>query len=423
MLALLLAIPAEPDLNYLRTVAMEVIDGCAVRPEETLKGGQKNTTGQTLRVPGATREWYPAFWVRDAAMMLGADFVSAPEIEGWIKVIAAVQPDAEGVKFGKLTVPGFSIPDHIALSGAACWYPGAYEEQGNGSFGFLPPADDAFYFIQMVAEHVRLTKSTAILEKNFPTAGGAKTVREICAGAYASVATEDGIVVCEAEPERTRVDWGFNDSIRKTGKVLMPTLLRWQAARDLAAMLSKSGRKGEGKWYAEDAAQMAKGIEATFYHELAPGRGILLSATGVGRKADLWASSYAVWLGVLPGAKSKSVSAGLLDYMKTEPVVFQGQVRALPTKGALGGHWDSALSGPETYQNGGFWGTPTGWFVYALRKVDRAAGDAVLRDYVAHIRAERAKGAPFEWVHSNGARQNPHYAASAGLVYSALMKR
>lgn len=423
MLPALLALTVTSDFDFLRSTAKEVVDGCIVRPGETLKGGQQNTTGLTLRVPGATRDWYPAFWIRDAAMMLSCDLVGQSELEGWISVIAKTQPGPEGLRFGKLVIPPYSVPDHITLSGKACWFPGAYEEQGNGSFGFLPPADDAFNFIQMIAEVCRLTKSTAILDRRFETGYGKPTLREIALAAYGSVEVDrDGLVLCRPEEELTRVDWGFCDTIRKTGRTLMPSLLRWRAASDLARLLRRSGRQGEAKWLEADADQIAKAIPRTFLAETGQGKTLLLSATETGRRADLWASCYALHLGILQKGVEHSVSRGLLDVVNSQKVVFHGQLRSLPIDGPLGGNWDKSLAAPDTYQNGGYWGTPTGWLISALRKVDRSLADSILHDYAEHIRAEGAKGAPYEWIHPNGARQNPRYAASIALVVSALPK-
>lgn len=423
MLPALVALTISSDIDFLRTVAREVVDGCVVRPGEALQGGQKNTTGLILRVPGATRDWYPAFWVRDAAMMLGCDLVAAPELEGWISVVAKTQPGAEGLRFGELKVPPYSIPDHITLGGKACWFPGAYEEQGDGSFGFLPPADNAFYFIQMIAEHCRLTKSTAILDRHFETAYGKPTLREIALAAYGSVEVDaDGLVLCRPEQGSTRVDWGFCDTIRKTGRTLMPSLLRWKAATDLADLLRQSGRKGEAAWLEKDAGLIATAIPRTFAAEVGQGKSLLLSATEIGRKADLWASCYAAHLGVLPNDVRSAVCRGVEDVVKGQKVVFNGQLRSIPTQGPLGGNWDRSLAAPDTYQNGGYWGTPTGWLISTLRRVDRTLADAILHDYAEHIRQERGQGAPFEWIHPNGARQNPRYAASIALVISALPK-
>jgi hypothetical protein len=414
----------------IRAMAVRVLDGARIPPDGRIPNGPKNTTGHALRVPGATLNYYPAFWVRDAAMMLGGSFVPAAEVEGWVRVIAAVQPGAEGLRFGRLIIPPFSIPDHITLDGQACWYPGAYVEQGNGSYGFLPPADDAFYFVQMVHEHWRLTRKLALFRSTLPTAWGQARLSDVCLKAFASVAADDktGLVICEATEGRTRVDWGFCDSIRKTGLCLMPSLLRWRAARQLAALLKSDGNAAEAKRLRAEADKLQSAIPATFYRDVPTSggakSGLLLSATELGRKDDVWASAFAVWLGILPRQIELRVVRHLLALYEAGGTMVEGQVRHLPPTGEFGGHWEKASSRPDEYQNGGYWATPTGWMIYALRRVNRAAGDRLLAEYAAHLRAHRDDGAPWEWIQpARKQRVNPLYGSSAGLVSIALGPR
>jgi arylsulfatase len=416
-------------LPFLRELAAKVLASAKVPVNERIPGGPTNTTGYTLRVPGGTQNYYPAFWIRDAAMMLGGDFIPADEIEGWVRVIAATQPGADGLRFGRLIVPGFSIPDHITLGGAACWYPGAYTEQGNGTFGFLPPADDAFFFIHMVYEHWRLARTPAFFQSSVKTGWRVAPVSEICVKAFGSVAVNpDGLVQCAASEGQTRVDWGFCDSIRKEGLCLMPSLLRWQAARELAELFDASGAPTKAVFFRNQAATIRAAIPTTFTREIpaaAKSNGakeaLLLSATELGRKDDVWASAYAVWLGVLPPELEKAVSRHLLTLYQAGGTVVEGQVRHLPPSGEFGGSWEQAKCPRDTYQNGGFWATPTGWLIIALRKASPSASDKLLSEYADHLRANRDRGAPWEWVQpAKNLRVNALYGSSAGLVVNCI---
>ena len=415
------------DLDLLREVASAVLESAKVPAGARIPGGATNTTDCALRVPGGTQSYYPAFWIRDAAMMLGGGFVPAREIEGWVRVIAATQPGADGLRFGRLVIPGFSIPDHITMGGAACWYPGAYTEQGNGDFGFLPPADDAFFFIQMAHEHWRLTRATTLFQSRVPTGWGNARVSEVCARAFDSVASDPatGLVVCESGEGRTRVDWGFCDTIRKSGLCLMPSLLRWKAARDLAEMYKAAGVSSEADRFRQQADQIRAALPGTFLRKATTVDGTgavsLLSATGLGQKDDVWASAYAVWLGVLPPDLERAVAWHLLALYEAGGTVVEGQVRHLPPAGEFGGYWEEAKCERDTYQNGGYWATPTGWLIAALRKVSVPAADKLLHEYVAHLRANRDKGAPWEWIQpAKNLRVNGLYGSSAGLVINCL---
>jgi len=404
----------DDDLGYLRQVAREVVGASRVDREASIPGVGKNQTGFVLRVPGGTQTYYPAFWIRDAAMMLGADLVPADEVEGWIRLVTSTQPD-RAIDFPHgLHIPPRSIPDHVTLRGEACWFPGAYADQGVGDFGFLPPADDAFYFIQMVDEHSRLTGRPPAWSV------GKRTALEAAVGAFDSVEVEDSsqLVIGSSEPGKGRVDWGFCDSITKTGKFLMPSLLRWQAVRRLARLCEWAGDAAGAARFRSLSAQITESIADTFW---VPGHKLLISATGIGRKDDVWASAFAVAIGALPKAVERVVSQNLVELCIAGGTVREGQVRHLPPTGDFGGYWEQAKSGRDTYQNGGFWATPLGWLAVGVSKVDQNAAHQLVQDFVAHVRRERAQGAPFEWTNpATGARANGNYGSSAGLVYIVL---
>ena len=412
------------DLAYLQRVAHEVVDSSKVVIAGEIAGGGRNTTGYSLRVPGGTQSYYPAFWVRDASMMLGADLVSSDEIEGWVRVVAATQPGKAGLTFPHgLVIPPYSIPDHITLGGEACWFPGAYADQGVGNYGYLPPADDAFYFVQMVWDHARLTGFPSLMRTSLKTAWGDHPVSEIVANAFASVAAdpETGLVTCSDVAGKGRVDWGFCDSITKSGSCLMPSLLRWQAASRLSQMFDQLGDKDKARQYHATANFISANLAPTFYQSISKGEGRLISATGLGKKDDIWASAFGVTLGVLPKHIEANVARHLAKLMQSGEIVAEGQIRHLPKTGTFGGYWEKAGSGRDTYQNGGYWATPTGWLVVALRKVNERASDKLLTDYIGFVRDNRAKGAPYEWVNPfTKATANGNYGSSAGLVYSAL---
>jgi len=408
-----------PNLGYLHQVALEVTSAAKVKPGQSIVGTGPNTTGFAFRVPGATLNYYPAFWIRDAAMMLGADLVPKEELDGWIRIVARTQPGPAGMRLPHdMFVPGYSIPDHIAVNGDACWYPGAYADQGVGNYGLLPPADDAFYFVQMVHERYRLGKDSGFLKSMVHTAYGDASIQEVTERAFESIAvdTHSGLVLCDSV--RTRVDWGFCDSIRKTGEVLMPSLMRWQAAGRLAELLAVSGDRKGSQRYRLIQRQIRSNLN-TFATHLPRGEIVLSSATGVGRQDDIWASAFAVWLGVLPKRDELAVARHLLRMYRTGGIVSAGQIRQLPE----GEYWSQASSAPDTYQNGGYWATPTGWFIAAINTASPRDAREIYSSFIADLKDHRNQGAPFEWtVPARNIRTNPQYGSSAGLVYVSLVQ-
>jgi hypothetical protein len=421
MLAAFAMLAMQPnDLDYVHEVASEVVDSAMVKEGGKIPGGPENVTGFTVRVPGGTQNYYPAFWIRDAAMMLGGDLVPVKEVEGWIRLVASVQPGHLGLKFDHgLVVPPYSIPDHITLKGEACWFPGAYADQGVGNYGFLPPADDAFYFVQMVYEQFRLSGKADFLNQQVKTGWGEHPLSEVCVRAFDSVDYDPttALVTCDSKPGKGRVDWGFCDSVTKTGSCLMPSLLRWQAAKRLAVMFRRLQRNE----VATDLEKQAGLIQGNLWPSLVGAHGMMFSATGLGSKDDIWASSFAVSIGILSRSGEASLARHLLSLYKAGGSVAEGQVRHMPPTGQFGGFWEKASSGQNTYQNGGYWATPTGWLIVALDKVDHAAARKLFSEYVASLRSRRAAGAPYEWINpATGAFVNGNYASSVGLVWVAL---
>ncbi len=409
-----LSFQREGGLRELHLIAQQVVDSAKVRVDGEIPGVGKNATGFQLRLPGGTQNYYPAFWIRDAAMTLGSDFVSQHEVEGWIKLVASVQPGQKGIALPhNMFVPAYSIPDHITLKGEACWYPGAYADQGVGDYGLLPPADDAYYFVEMVHEQMRLAKNARFLSQRVKTPYGETTVLQAAEKAFDSVAVDvnTGLVLCDQK--QTRVDWGFCDSVRKTGMALMPSLLRWQAARQLSEM-TKTTR------YRDICTKLTRSMISTFLFAIGPVESGLWSATGLGKQDDIWASAFAVSLGALTPQDSKRISRHLLRLYSEGQITMDGQVRHLPK----GEFWAQASSGRETYQNGGYWATPTGWLIKALSTVDQKAGDNLFLEYITDLKLRRGKGAPFEWTNREKNQWvNPQYCSSVALVYTVLSSK
>ena len=80
--------------------------------------------------------------------------------------------------------------------------------------------------------------------------------------------------------------------------------------------------------------------------------------------------------------------------------VHQGQVRHLPAPE----YWERIFKPiPEdTYQNGGYWGTASGWMIEALRTVDPALAEKTFRELIASYREEGV----LEWI-APGGRKGP----------------
>jgi hypothetical protein len=86
-------------------------------------------------------------------------------------------------------------------------------------------------------------------------------------------------------------------------------------------------------------------------------------------------------------------------------------VRHLPG----GTYWDKVDGYRDRYQNGGYWGTPVGWFIYTLDLVDPALAD---RTFVDMVQDYRLHGV-YENVFAEE-RYVSQYSASAALPLAGV---
>jgi hypothetical protein len=380
----------------------------------------------TLIRPGG-RDCYPAFWVRDFSMSLDCGLISAQEIRHALRVIAQAQngADERKLKSGAI-VPAFAIADHINFDGQAVFYPGTYsagEDQGGEPFGVLPPADDHYEFVHIAHTLWKREKSPEFL--NIEVNGLRMFDRLLLAfDVPASDASIGGMFTTDAP--RRAVGFGFCDAIYLTGAVLFASLLRYRAARELAEILAARGDHAR----AEQFDRIAKSIATHVAEVFDRGGGWLLAATKVGRQPDVWGTLYAIYLDVLPRESKERALRTIADAVRAGTIVYEGAVRHVPTDADFSREsaWEKALPGVKvnTYQNGAYWHTATGWLISALAQVDGALAKKVFDTFIAHLREQDFRkgatlGAPWECFGKDGkARQNAVYMTSLTVPLACL---
>ncbi len=421
---------SRADEAFLKDQARRVVDSARLA-----KGGSSgkwcNSTPYDLHVPGGNMG-YPAFWVRDSIMMLGGDFISPAELEGWIRlIVSTLRGPREWIVRPGVVVPPYAVPDHINFDGRPTFYPGNYEtgdKQGGPPWGKFPPLDDHFYFITAVFEHWRMTGRLELFKSKMKTTFSEERLADLCEKIYraAPVDPPTGMIVAgDVETENAK-DWGFSDAESKSGKVLFPSLLKFQAAGRLARLFEVAGEPANAKIYRDDAARIKAAIPKVFFRA-APGgaEGWLHSATIIGNQPDVWGSAFAVYCGAMDVSTSRKVAAALVRSFREKTAVREGCVRPILTTDQLNrGGWQISIAKTGTYQNGGYWGTPAGWAIAAMATVDPGAAAGMARDFVACWRAHmRPEGTTEAWEWSNpetGECNNPLYVATIALPYLSL---
>jgi hypothetical protein len=410
-------LPPE-DLAWLRGLTAAVIDASRVAPGDKVGEYGPNTSGGMLIRPGG-RNAYPAFWIRDYAMSLDCGIIPASEQRHMLLHTAAFQQDERvELKTGSVLPPG-SVPDHISFDGKPIFFPGIlddYENQGGPLWGELPCLDNQFFFIHMAAEYVRQTQDKEILAE---VVDGTPLLARLEAAYRMPPARENGLV--HATAEERGVNFGFFDTTVHTGDLLFASLLKWRAALQLAHFFEGTDR---AESYRAEAGRLAGAIQETFARE----DGWLGASTGTSGEPDVWGSAFAVHLGVLDPDSERAAINALTDAYREGTIAWQGQIRHVPTDldFSEASAWETSYVPKNTYQNGAYWATPTGWVCAAIAKADEAAARRLAGEYIAALRADDFRqgeefGSPWECMHPQGDhRQNPVYMTSVSLPLAVL---
>ena len=324
---------------------------------------------------------YDAFWLRDYEYTLkGAVGAYTDEelVDACRLFIRSMRDDGAGV-------------DCVRFNGAPIYRPG-YDTMGEH-----PVADGSQFTVGVTYHTWRRTGDETLLREVFDP-----LLRSMAA---VPRRPDDGLVFIDPEREWDRCPYGFTDTVRKTGAVLFCSLLYVQACRQLAELLEAGDHEAEAHRLAAESERVAASVREVFWD---PGMGLFRAATARCREPDIWGSAFAVYLGVAD--ERQSVAVAECFRAQYERIVQDGQVRHLPD----GVYWESA--GPrDEYQNGGFWATPTGWFVVTLDLVDPALADRTIADMVDHFRRYGA----CEWTRGDR-RRLPNYLASAALPLDGI---
>ncbi|HPC16572.1 MAG TPA: hypothetical protein P5318_02290 [Candidatus Hydrogenedentes bacterium] len=412
------------DWEFLETIAASVVEASRVAPGGGVGKIGPNTTGGTLIRPGG-RDCYPAFWIRDYAMSLESGFITPEEQRHALLLTARCQQDKPWrLRSGSFVPPG-AIPDHITLDGKPIFFPGTlddFEGQGGDAWGYLPAFDDHFYFIQMAAAYAELAGDTDILTREID---GIPLIDRLDRAFHVPPSRADnGLVHCEAD--NRGVTFGFVDTITHTGDVLFASLLKYQAADEMARFYERIEKPDKASEYHDVAAMIRMAIPATF----ATGKGLLRASTVTSGQPDVWGSAYAVYIGAVDEAQAGAVCKALAQAYRDGSLAWRGNIRHVITTDDYSSTtaWEKALCPKNRYQNGAYWGTPTGWVCYAMAQTDFDLARKLANEYIAELREGDYRkgsefGSPWECMHPDGNhRQNPVYMAGVTCTYAAFKR-
>jgi len=346
-----------------------------------IRASKRTMKDGTAAFPPQVGIGYEAFWLRDYAYTLEGAIGAYSDkelIDACRLFVRSLRADGAGV-------------DCVKFDGTPIYMP------GYGTMGKNPVADGSQFTVAVVWHTYRRTRDAPLLKESI----------EPLLKAMRAVPRNPDTFLVHIQPGEPwdRCPYGFTDTVHKEGDELFCSLLYVQASRQLADLLSWAGRAVEAQEWRREAERMTAAIRRVFWD---PRAGLFRAATLCCREHDIWGSAFAVYLGVADPEQAKAVATVFQrDYTG---LVQNGQIRHLPA----GVYWEKGCP-RDTYQNGGFWATPTGWFVYTLDLVDPALADRTVLDLVKDFQ----RGGACEWVFRD-VRRLPNYLASAALPLTGI---
>jgi hypothetical protein len=378
-----------------------------------------NNTGGTLIRPGG-RSCYPAFWIRDYAMSLESGFVSVKEQKHMLLLTASKQCDQTWITNAGSLVPLGAIADHIRIDDSKpIFYPGTYSyaDQGQKIFGMVPPYGDQFLFIHMAHFYMKSTSESKFLLNKM---NGIRMIDRLEMAYKVPPTRQDGVLVYTTDNFRG-VDFGFRDVITITGNLCLPSIFKYRASIELAELFEKLENKEKAEYYRNIAKQLKIEIPKVFSDE----RGMLLASTEKSKQADVWSTVLAVCFGILEGDDLKKTCQFLSDAYSNGILAYRGNIRHILSTDdySESSAWEFSLAKKNTYQNGAYWGTPTGWVCFAIAKVNTTLAQKLAGEYIGELRLnDYRKGgefeAPYECFYLSGNKQNPVYLTTVTCPYA-----
>ena len=412
------------DLVFLEQMVKDVMEASRIYPGQKISKdfGPNQTEGVLIRPGGRTS--YPAFWIRDYAMSIETGYVSEKEQKHMLELTASTQSDSLiRTKWGT-SIPKGSIADHIRIDdGKPIYFPGTYsfENQGEKKWGMQPPFCDQFFFIQMAYFYVKSFSKTPTLSKEI---NGVKLINRL-EQAYQMPPSHPRSHLVQVDETNRGVDFGFRDAIYITGKLCYASLLKYQAAKQMAYLYGKMRNKSMSLRYQQEANLLKLSIIRTFIDT----RGMLRASTGMSGQADVWATSLAINLGVLTGKSRLKAAQYLRDAYLRGELSQKGNIRHVVQSDDFSATsaWEKSVVPINTYQNGAYWGTPVGWVCLAIAYVDLPSAQKLAKEFIQELREGDFRkgdtfGSPWECFNDK-LTQNPVYLTSVAVPLIIFKKK
>jgi hypothetical protein len=364
----------QTPLTCLETLAHSLVRGCTAR----------TPGGVTLFTPDGVAS-YNALWLRDFSYMM--------EYAG-----ESVQPD-EAVGCVRFAIGGRRedgwMPDRIYADGRAIYAAGeAGKPVGRANLDNTP---FLVFIVSDLLPRLPEPEARALFTEWAPA---------LAQGLAVIPLSPAGLVY--SNPTDPHSPYGFTDTVAKTGELMMESLLLWRACRKMEAMGERYAGGADPRW-----TRMAETIERNLNRLYDAQSGMYLAATQDCAQIDIWGNAYLLYIGFPAGVAEKTILQYLLAHVMD--YTYQGQIRHLPR----GEYWQRLLIdvSRETYQNGAYWATATGWVAWCLNRVEPDAAARLLNDAVACFNTDGS----YECVNESY-RKLPRFVVSATNTLGGLRR-
>jgi hypothetical protein len=353
---------SQSDFTWLREATQGQLQGCQLVAHD----------GTHLYTPDGVGS-YAALWTRDFGYMVenAFDLIPREDTQAAIRYLLAGQR-ADGC-----------IPDRVQADGLAVYSAGPVGHPLGD-----PPTDNSQFMVKLVADYTNHTGDLDFFKE---------TSAQLVAAMNFTPRSANGLVFID--PQNPHSPYGFADTIQKTGELLFSSLLYWEACSQLAFLFEKTKQPDLHREFINRREQIEHNLDCLWNAEV----GMYLAATVDCRQIDIWGNAYAIYLGFPLGSKKDRIVTFLARNF--EKFVYKGQIRHLTQPDA----WEKTLIpvSPETYQNGAYWGTASGWVALALSEKYPNRARQIFTELIHSFRTEGI----FECVNRDY-QKVPHYVVS-----------
>lgn len=395
--------PPEPSWQILSPDAAAIEANLAATFASNVITVNDGTPRETGYKPAAI---YPALWTRDHAYVLWhyPELLTATQRREFVTYTLSRRTTGAEADPDGGTLPADWIADRIEADGDA-----VYKNAGASDLPFM----DGIHFVILA-----LWADWELTGDNSTFLANQAAIDDCLAVIPRSM---NGCVY--SDPGDPSVDYGFCDTVKKTGDVAYGTALQAWAYKMLHQMSGGGSSTAEGDTYANLRAATEAGL-ATLRQASGWYKG---SSVNNAARDDVWATALAVAEELVTGADRTDSAQAIVDAYNDgsvgafgyESTITQfGLVRHLP----VGQYWAGTTTTVDTYQNGGYWLTPLWDCVRAVDLIDPALARSWAAEAMDQINDEfTAEGdwtdVPYEW-HNHGVGVGAlGYSASAAVVH------